>query len=133
MDLSIKGKGLDVGDALRDHVGANLDDAVGKYFAKALDAAVTISREAHLFRVDISVHPMRGIVVQGTGMEEDAYLAFDSALRAHRQAAPPLQAPAARPPQAARAATRRRSPAQQYIIARRGRSKRSCRSTVSLR
>ena len=81
MDLSIKGKGLDVGDALRDHVGANLDDAVGKYFAKALAAAVTISREAHLFRADISVHPMRGIVVQGTGTEEDAYLAFDSALQ----------------------------------------------------
>ena len=61
--------------------GANLDDAVGKYFAKALAAAVTISREAHLFRADISVHPMRGIVLQGTGMEDDAYLAFDSALQ----------------------------------------------------
>ena len=80
MELSIKGKGLDVGDTLRGHAEQHLGTAVGKYFAKALDAVVTISREAHLFRVDISVHPMRGVLVQGHGFAEDAYAAFDTAL-----------------------------------------------------
>jgi ribosome hibernation promoting factor len=80
MDLSIKGKGLDVGDALRSHAEAHLDSAVAKYFTKAHDGIVTVSREAHLFRVDISVHPMRGVLVQGHGFAEDAYAAFDGAL-----------------------------------------------------
>jgi ribosome hibernation promoting factor len=80
MDLSIKGKGLDVGETLRGHVEEHLGFAVSKYFAKALDAAVTISREAHFFRADISVHPMRSVLVQAQGSAEDAYAAFDSAL-----------------------------------------------------
>lgn len=79
MDLSIKGKGLDVGEALRSHVERELENSVAKYFPKAHDAAVTISREAHLFRADITVHPMRGVSVQGRASAEDAYAAFDAA------------------------------------------------------
>jgi ribosomal subunit interface protein len=80
MDLSIKGKGLDVGDALRNHAEDNLNSAVAKYFTKAHDAIVTVSKEAHTFRVDISVHPMRGVLVQGHSSADDAYAAFDAAL-----------------------------------------------------
>lgn len=80
MDLSINGKGLDVGEALRSHVADQLAGAVTKYFTKALDAGVTISREAHLFRADIAVHPMRGVLVKGHALAEDAYGAFDGAL-----------------------------------------------------
>jgi ribosome hibernation promoting factor len=80
MDLAIKGKGLDIGTALRDHVDAELSDAVGKYFSRAHDATVSVSREAHLFRADITVHPVRGVVVQSHGAAGDAYAAFDAAL-----------------------------------------------------
>lgn len=80
MDISIKGKRLDVGEALRSHVEDNLANAVAKYFAKAHDANVTISREAHFFRADISVHPLRGVLVQGRSDAGDAYSAFDLAL-----------------------------------------------------
>ncbi len=80
MDLTIKGKGVDVGDALRRHISEELADAVGKYFARALDATVIVSREAHRFRVDIQAHPRRGVTIQGHAAEDDAYLAFDSAL-----------------------------------------------------
>jgi ribosomal subunit interface protein len=80
MDLAINGKGLDVGDALRGHVENELDDTVHKYFPNAHDGSVTISREAHRFRVDIAVHPIRGMVVKGQAAAEDAYAAFDSAL-----------------------------------------------------
>ena len=38
MDISIKGKRLDVGDALRSHVEDHLGAAVTKYFSKAHDA-----------------------------------------------------------------------------------------------
>jgi len=79
MEVAVKGKGLDVGDTLRAHVEEQLGGTVGKYFAGALDAKVTVSREAHRFRADISVHPMRSVVVQGQGFAEDAYAAFEAA------------------------------------------------------
>lgn len=80
MDISINGKKLDIGDALRGHVEAQLETAVTKYFSRAHDAAVTFSREAHKIRADISVHPGRGMVVQGRASADDAYAAFDGAL-----------------------------------------------------
>jgi len=80
MDIAIKGKNLDVGDALRDYVEQNVDSVVTKYFSRAHDASVMISREAHRFRVDITVHPISGLLVQGHAAANDAYSAFDAAL-----------------------------------------------------
>lgn len=45
-----------------------------------MDAAVTFSRESHLFHVDISVHARRGMMLQGSAASEDPYAAFDGAL-----------------------------------------------------
>lgn len=80
MDISINGKGLDIGEALRGHVGTALTSIVGKYFPRAHDAVVTVSREAHLFRADVTVHPTRGFVVQGRAAADDAYAAVDGAV-----------------------------------------------------
>ena len=79
MHLTVKGKQLDVGDALRSHVAETLKGAVGKYFGNPIDATVVFSRDAHLFRADISVHVGRNVLVQSNGASEDAYLAFDDA------------------------------------------------------
>jgi len=80
MKLSVKGKQIDVGDALRTHVETQLKEAVAKYFGDSLEANVTFSREAHLFRADITVHAARGIVLQSTDTADQPYPAFDSAL-----------------------------------------------------
>lgn len=81
MEISTTGHNVDVGDALRAHVEAELSGSVGKYFEKAMNAEVTFSREGgHKFHVDIKVHPKRGMVVHGGGSGEDAYGAFDGAL-----------------------------------------------------
>jgi ribosomal subunit interface protein len=79
MEISINGKRLDVGDALRGHVEEHLTATVGKYFSRAHDASVTISREAHMFRADISVHPIKGVLAKGHANADDAYAAFDAA------------------------------------------------------
>jgi ribosomal subunit interface protein len=79
MQLSVKGKQIDVGDALRLHVETRLNDIVGKYFNNSLDAHVTFSREAHLFRADITVHAGRGLVLQANGAANEPYPAFDMA------------------------------------------------------
>lgn len=79
MQLSVKGKQIDVGDALREHVQTQLKDIVGKYFGGTLDANVTFSRDAHLFRADITVHAGRGIVLQSNASSSEPYPAFDMA------------------------------------------------------
>lgn len=79
MQLSVKGKQIDVGDALRQHVEGQLKDITGKYFSGSLDAQVTFSREAHLFRADIAVHAGRGILLQANAAANEPYPAFDMA------------------------------------------------------
>jgi len=79
MQLSVKGKQIDVGDALRQHVEAQLKDITGKYFNNTLDAQVTFSREAHMFRADIAVHAGRGILLQANAAASEPYPAFDLA------------------------------------------------------
>ena len=79
MQLSVKGKQIDVGDALRQHVESKLKEITGKYFDGTIDAQVTFSREAHLFRADITVHAGRGIVLQSNAAANEVYPAFDLA------------------------------------------------------
>lgn len=81
MDITVKGKNLDIGDALRGHIEGQIDASVSKYFERAIDATVIVSKEANEFRADISVHPGRGILVQGRGLATDAYAAFDAAVQ----------------------------------------------------
>ena len=79
MQVIVTGKQMDVGDSLRGHVEITTTAVVEKYFGKAIEAHVVLSRERHLFLSTISVHPRRGLVVQCHGESADAYLAFDEA------------------------------------------------------
>jgi ribosomal subunit interface protein len=79
MQLSVKGKQIDVGDALRTHVENQLKEITEKYFNDSLDANVTFSREAHMFRADITVHAGRGILLQANASASEPYPAFDLA------------------------------------------------------
>jgi ribosomal subunit interface protein len=79
MQLSVKGKQIDIGDALRIHVETSLSAIVDKYFEKAIEAHAVFSRQGNLIRSDLSVHLRRDILVQGQAMAADAYAAFDSA------------------------------------------------------
>ena len=78
MQLRVQGKQIDVGDALRTHIGESIETVTQKYF-DAIDATVVLSREAHLFHADVTVHAARQIVLQSTGRAADPYLAFDQA------------------------------------------------------
>ncbi|MFA6279364.1 MAG: ribosome-associated translation inhibitor RaiA [Bdellovibrionales bacterium] len=79
MQLSVKGKQIDVGDALRQHVETQLGEIIGKFFSESLDANITFSREAHMFRADITVHAGRGLVLQSNASAAEPYPAFDQA------------------------------------------------------
>src|SRR5579864_7981739 len=79
MQLSVTGKQVDVGDALRRHVETTLEGLLGKYFRTAIEAHAVFSREAHLIRADVSLHIGRGIVVNSSAAATDHYVAFDGA------------------------------------------------------
>ncbi len=85
MQLTVKGKHLDVGDSLREHVRMNLSHTAEKYCRNPIDATVIFTKEkGHLYRADISVHLGGGIVLQAQHEADDPYPAFDIA--AHRVA-----------------------------------------------
>ena len=79
MQLTVTGKQVDVGNALRRHVGSALESILGKYFRTAIEAHVVFGREARLIRADISLHIGRGIVINSGAAASDHYLAFDAA------------------------------------------------------
>jgi len=79
MHVTVTGKQIDVGEALRHHAEAALRTVADKYFGNAIEAHVVFSREAHLIHCDLQVHVGRGILVRSEGEGGDAYAAFDSA------------------------------------------------------
>lgn len=79
MNLTVKGKNLDVGDALRSHIGESLNSIFSKYFSNPIEATVTLSKQVHLFAAQISVHIGRGILVQSEAEADQAYTAYDRA------------------------------------------------------
>lgn len=80
MHLTVKGKHLDVGDSLREHVRANLNHTAGKYFRDPLDATVTFTKEKnHRYSCGISIHLGGGVVLEAANEADDPYPAFDGA------------------------------------------------------
>jgi ribosomal subunit interface protein len=77
MNLTVNGKGIDVGEALRAHVGEGLDRMFEKYFSNPIEATVTFSKQGYRFHATISVHVGRGILMQAEDDGGDAYAAFD--------------------------------------------------------
>ena len=79
MQLTVTGKQVHVGEALRRHVEASLESLLGKYFRTAIEAHAVFTREAHLIRTDLSLHIGRGIIAKSGAAATDYYPAFDAA------------------------------------------------------
>ena len=79
MQLSVQGRQIDVSDAFRAHVEDALGTMLKKYFGDAIDASVTLSREAHLLKAVVSAHIGRNIQLVAQGEAEAPYAAFDMA------------------------------------------------------
>ena len=80
MRIQVSGKQIGIGDALRSHVEDRLQDAVGKYFDRPVEAVVTFSRDRHEFCSDASVHLPTGLTVQAKSRADDIYAAFEGAV-----------------------------------------------------
>ncbi len=80
MNITVSNKGVDVSDALRERVRDRLEDAASKYFARATEGHVAVSRSGPMFQVDASIHLPTGALLQTRGENEDAYAAADEAM-----------------------------------------------------
>ncbi len=82
MELSVHGKQIDVGDALRTHVEDKLEDLNQKYFNHATFATVTFSKEGHgkpRTRAHVSIQMGKNIMVVADATDQDPYASFEAA------------------------------------------------------
>ncbi len=80
MDVTLNGKHMDVGDALRTHIQDKMEDINEKYFNRAIETIVTIGKEGTAFlKVHISFRVGKDILIQATAQDTDPYSAFDKA------------------------------------------------------
>jgi ribosomal subunit interface protein len=80
MRIQVSGKHIDVGDALRTHCEQSVNESVGKYFDRPVEALVTFSKEAHEFVSDLSVHLPTGLNVQAKSRASEIYAAFEGSV-----------------------------------------------------
>ena len=81
MDIRVSGHQVDVGAALKQHVGDRLQGIADKYFARSLSAQATFGKGPHDagFTCDVVMHVMQGLVLKATNTGQDAHGAFDGA------------------------------------------------------
>ncbi|MAK60329.1 MAG: ribosomal subunit interface protein [Ponticaulis sp.] len=80
MLIQIAGRNIDLGDALRNRIENGLEDAVTKYFDRATEGNVSMSRDGHLYDVECQVALPSGISLQSRGEANEPYAAFEVAL-----------------------------------------------------
>ncbi len=80
MKISVTGKHFNISDGFREHVETTLSAVVTKYFSNAIEASVVVSRDAHLLRVNLSVHVGQGILLQGHADAADPHAAYEAAV-----------------------------------------------------
>ncbi len=80
MQLSIHGKQIDLGDALRTHITDKIEDLNHKYFNRAIESIVTLSPEGSAFtKTHVSIRIGKDIMVMADAQDTDAYASFDAA------------------------------------------------------
>ena len=80
MHITVSGKQVDTGAALKTHVADGLGLIARKYFDHALEAQVTFHRgERGFFACDINLHAGRGLSMRAEGEGADAHRAFEEA------------------------------------------------------
>jgi ribosomal subunit interface protein len=80
MKVSVSGKQLELGEALKGHVSERLAFIVAKYYENAIDAHVVFSHEAHLIRSECLIHIGTGISLRAQADAADVYASFDAAI-----------------------------------------------------
>ena len=79
MSLTIAGKNMDVGQALRQRIEERVSESVAKYFDGNHSGQVTLSKTGAGFDADCTIHLDTGIVLRTSASAGDATHAFEQA------------------------------------------------------
>lgn len=79
MRIQVSGKHIDVGDALRAHVSAALEEAASKYAGRPTEATAVFARDGFAFSAEVTMHLSTGLTAQARGQNADVYAAFEAA------------------------------------------------------
>ena len=79
MPFRVSGKNIEVGEALRERIGARVLEALEKYFDGGFSGHVTVGKEAFGFHTECVVHLDSGVVLRSDAMAADPYLSADQA------------------------------------------------------
>lgn len=81
MHITVSGKNMDVGAALRSHAESRLGHEVEKYLDRVTDANIVFSKESHFIRTDINLNTgtHSRIIIKSKGEAGDAYVSFNDA------------------------------------------------------
>src|SRR5690606_6570969 len=85
MQVSITGKKIDIGDALRSHTEMKVRDLIQKYDIEPIEANIVIEKDGHhkdgtYLNCGIDLHLGRGVFVRSHANSDDAYVCVDSAI-----------------------------------------------------
>ena len=76
MHITISGRQLDVGDALKEHVTSYIEAAETKYAERPTEARVTFSKNGSAFDCEVSMHLSTGISTVARAEAHDIYSSF---------------------------------------------------------
>jgi len=80
MTIRVSGKGINVGEALRERVSDRTDEVLRKYFEGNYSGHFTIGKDKVGFRTDCALHLDSGITLEAESAASDAYASADQAI-----------------------------------------------------
>ena len=80
MQIKVSGKGIELGDSLREFVEKEISSLTEKYIGDSIEASIIISKDNRLFDVEIFLHLHYGFVIKADGKSDDPYRSVSFAL-----------------------------------------------------
>lgn len=80
MQIKITGRGIDIGDSLREFATLEISNLIDKYIGDSIESSITIGKNNKLFNTEILLHISRGFIMKSNGSSDDPYKAVSLAL-----------------------------------------------------
>jgi ribosomal subunit interface protein len=73
MKINVFGKGIDIGENLRNFAIGEVSNLIEKYVGDAIEASVFIDKDNRLFTAEIVMHLSKGFIMKSNGSSDDPY------------------------------------------------------------